>query len=1628
MNYSRISQSLRPPLMKLFPACFLHLAVHLILVSTVHAQGIQVLIYPKIPLDGYPGLEVDSITGNSDLSSSGYYLSEVKLSGEGVTTDNDSAVLSISPEGEMKLLAREGDGVTGTTPAGSTFVDANTILVDASGAVVFSGRVSIPNGFNETAFFRGTSTGVETFAYKGFPIGEKSLQLGAIRQTDNGRFAFSGNLSLTQDTIWRNDPVDDDIIVTENVSYTGSRTDGFFSVVERAFDLNQNGEVLFFATERWKPDPFLTVADSGIWITNGNTIIPIVGDEDPAPGLPGIEVELGNSLGSAGIADNDWVTFAGQLTGDGVTNANDECLFASDRQTSYIVAREGDPAPGTIGDFGNSLRIETISPSGTVLFNNRIDLPDQTTAQSAWTWKSGQLKLIAIAGQEAPGFPTLTFTRVEFPVISREGRVAFQGRLSNNHTGIWITDADGNNLKYVIGKDDVMPQPDGGTALIAGVTIENVGSRFPFDADGWLLVNLSSQFATNALALVDPDAERASISGQVLDDTDLNGDFSQQDTGYSNVKVELFNDDGQGNPSGLSLVVTHTDNDGFFSFTGVESGAYVIQATIPDEFNFIKDTAEPSDDRLIPLSYTAGENSPDHNFLMALKPISIEGIVLDDSVGNTGDFSEDDISVLGLTVQLFANDGQGKPTGPALQEDLTNVDGRYFFEDVPTGDYVVTLVVPSEYGFIKDSTAPEDDICIPTNYTAGTTITDQKFLLSKKLDIDLRITLHTVDENGATNVEEGVTGIDLPLQVTTDIETLDTQPSVVRGLVADGVTPLLFRIDAFGADFSQTRKLKAEIVELSGGDIPDGLANHLQVLQGGAWGPETGEFFFPSPKSAWFYIRPIASDNLFFDEGSNEINAKLTVTDIVSGRVLSTGEFSIRRPVVTLIHGYNTPGFWGDVYREELGKTRPVSEGIDNFVITIRYGQNIVEDLGRLVSPIADQGRGNTVYTLFYLARILQKELDDALEPVHERWAFNRHDVIAHSQGGLLSRLLCSEDPTTSLKTFLPAPVRPFQSIENLNRGRFHRVVTIGSPHNGSRLVRYLIELMRLRLRVNLLDHIPTDVAWILYLTGTVRDKFDPLSRQIQWLNDPAPNARWKPDPDAKFHLVRARINQGMPPSSSSAVVGNRALGLAGPGGAIVLPFGSDAVVDFESMGAHSPGQAASTNVYSLPANLEISHSGPIPLFSRSPLSPATGETASPEAAAHIRQALDQDTSRPPEEIVFGPFILPRQLTAAELQPIADFALTREISEEGQVVPAAGQTESQATATPSMHADNQLFATAGDSLDIALKLNLAPEHALQGEVLWLIERFGINGPEQLTNSIVVNAEDSTEASLIVPNAVSGEYIVHASYYSTEDVLVFAEPFVAANIQASDAEIVGLQLRVSEEETLPGSIIRPILTITYSDGTTLSKAPVGVTFTSSEEEVLELSSTSAWKALTKGNSVVTADYAGLKANTLVQVQDPAQQGELSYSDWLSAYFSEEELDNELISGPSISSDMDPFGNAIEFLFAQDPRNPDSDGAFSPHVLTAGGQAYAATRLELRSDLAGMEVTLQNSRNLETWDDLFSVNDALETVFSSPLIIDSKFSQGINRLTIRSDTPLSELSDQEFFRIQIQLPEE
>ncbi|MCK5802680.1 MAG: hypothetical protein KAI66_07605, partial [Lentisphaeria bacterium] len=149
-----------------------------------------------------------------------------------------------------------------------------------------------------------------------------------------------------------------------------------------------------------------------------------------------------------------------------------------------------------------------------------------------------------------------------------------------------------------------------------------------------------------------------------------------------------------------------------------------------------------------------------------------------------------------------------------------------------------------------------------------------------------------------------------------------------------------------------------------------------------------------------------------------------------------------------------------------------------------------------------------------------------------DRWAFTRYDVIGHCQGGVLLRMLSSNEDMGRSTTFLHE--------RNCHRGRFRRIVTIGSPHRGSRLTSYwrLYKDVAWEQAENLaandpdalLDPLPAlgaaaslvgaALPYYAERNGYMEPKFDTFVGEIVEINQDLPV-----HPKAKFHLISTIVN-----------------------------------------------------------------------------------------------------------------------------------------------------------------------------------------------------------------------------------------------------------------------------------------------------------------------------------------------------------------------------------------------------------------------------------------------------------------------------------------------------------------------
>ena len=911
----------------------------------------------------------------------------------------------------------------------------------------------------------------------------------------------------------------------------------------------------------------------------------------------------------------------------------------------------------------------------------------------------------------------------------------------------------------------------------------------------------------------------------------------------------------------------------------------------------------------------------------------------------------------------------------SIEEGSTAIPAKYFFgateitnqikssgwstPELPPGGSVTVRV---EFGPTEGAVGGESRSALISLHPVGG---------SHKLDIvraevanapSVVVTLRRPGTNGLTaeSIDAGRSSIDAPLEFKTDVNALGALQQVMRGLVADGVTPLLLEMKVPPEQFEGLEEGEIEYdvaVEVVSGGTLDGAAidTRLGVLKDGAWTVERQLTFTAAQNKLFARLAPISSDDLQFTEATKELKLRLYFTR--AGVAAGEKIFYLRKPPVALVHGYNTGGDWGDSFAGILAASRPrfTSEGFEDFIRIIRYGQD-----GAALNNAAKE---NTTLMLPQLAPQLESKFDVMKISLLDRWALTRFDVVGHSQGGVLARLLCSQNGNS----FVPLP---FQNADNFYRGRFHRVVTIGSPHNGTRIVRYMLALQERfsvsQSRVSL--GLSSIVANYFVSNGIAQDKFDPIGLDFSIINRTDASAPWLPDPDAKFHLVQTTVNSGAPPSPSSHSYAESALGLNATG-ELVLPRGSDGVVDFDSMGATTPeaGQSAPANVFRMPESEQISHA-----FVEDVLDielefdifgGTAGQVESSAVAQHVIATLDQAGADPG---AFGPFRLPARLPQSVVDDIqaAANSVTPGLQDSIRLVftqRAAGKNA--AAATPA----------GAQTTSYVFEFVLPDGGNLAGPVAWTAERYGVGGVTADGISLAAVSGDPGQISVQVDDAEYGDVVLYGTATTTDGKVILGAPVLITSVEPDPASYY-----LSSIEVLPaggnypiGSGIEPELWANYEsiDGSTealrlrrwINPSEFNLGLYVSAVDVVDISDPLSWKFVAVGSPVVYVEWRGVSTDVSFTVYD-GNIGTDTDGDGMSDEFEQLYFGQPTAGDPAGDSDGDGATNREEYRAGTNPTDPYSVFCITEIrlqgddiVIGFPAVAYKRYRLEVTSSL-------------------------------------------------------------------------
>ncbi len=819
------------------------------------------------------------------------------------------------------------------------------------------------------------------------------------------------------------------------------------------------------------------------------------------------------------------------------------------------------------------------------------------------------------------------------------------------------------------------------------------------------------------------------------------------------------------------------------------------------------------------------------------------------------DVKTDDVNApLRLTTRLL---GDGVPLEPQLIRSGT-------FGTIPPGAanpvFRTNLYLATNYLYATAATVLRGD-------ADGTPVQAGADTILEVRNPGAKVTMHALDKSGLTaeSIAAGKQSIDAPLIPVASQAVLATQREITGGLVADGVTPLLLAIQADAQALEiQGGEWKIRVVTRikSGGTLKNtALQDRVRLLNEGVWSSSATTLLKRGEDIGYLYVPGIPSDDLELAAGSTWLKAELVVEDADTGRAVEAFEFTIRRPPVFLVHGYNTGGDWG----AEFGRILEASRGIEasrgsSFVQTIKYGQDIIPSGGNSVfrNPFVEALealRVNTLWPLEDLAPILWQEMDRKRDLFTRDWALTRFDVVAHSQGGVLSRMLATQNSNTTMK-------QPFRNESNHYRGRFQRVITIGSPHNGTRILRYILALDQAS-RVS--SAIPPLLGMMSVSLEISQQKFDPWGEQIRLINQPDSGAPWYPDPGAKFHLVRTTVNGGEPPNPGHASLADHGLGLSTAGtGPIVVPAGSDGIVDAGAQEATASTQQRPPNVYGVPPANLISHAalGDPDIFGG-----VEGQVYSVLVAKHAIAALDQDPTVPATDRVFGAFRLPTLLPNEVRERIDEAARNAELPQVDAVlklVEFSGAGALAPAANPGRRFTLQLTPTAAAPLGI-------------GGVKWTTEEYGTNLVPSGKVTLTPNVVDPTRATVTVAPDFLGDVVAYAGYFSLSNS-VLATPLKVTSFEPNSAAV---ELRVLPQGMLlpAGSTVPIELLVAYADGTIMRRYADDseLTVSSSAPTIVDVSDPLRWNCRSAGIALVTTIWHGLTNSSEVSVFADSARG-------------------------------------------------------------------------------------------------------------------------------------------------------
>ena len=201
----------------------------------------------------------------------------------------------------------------------------------------------------------------------------------------------------------------------------------------------------------------------------------------------------------------------------------------------------------------------------------------------------------------------------------------------------------------------------------------------------------------------------AGLGNRVWIDKNYDGIQDEGEEGKEGVYIELIHKNNV-------IASTTTTTNGYYFFEDIEPGLYTIQMTMPSDF-YLTHEAVGSDDELDSNGQlkTNDDNKvviSDYQLNMNESITSLDiGIYQLGSIGDYVWFDSNKDGIQDIGESPFANNIEVEISGEGITRTTeTDDEGKYLFEDLVPGEYVIRFYKPGSYRFSADVTGDDNEL------------------------------------------------------------------------------------------------------------------------------------------------------------------------------------------------------------------------------------------------------------------------------------------------------------------------------------------------------------------------------------------------------------------------------------------------------------------------------------------------------------------------------------------------------------------------------------------------------------------------------------------------------------------------------------------------------------------------------------------------------------------------------------------------------------------------------------------------------------------------------------------------------------------------------------------------------